>query len=74
MIKIKTSEINIQNELINNINNLSAELIKDKSLLQSIYKTEILAGVAGGCFAFILFIFYYYCNGLKQKSNKKINK
>jgi hypothetical protein len=43
--------------------------------MESIYKREIMAGIAGGIIVFLLFVLYYVCNGLikYKKDSKAIN-
>jgi hypothetical protein len=45
-------------------------LDKEKNLLESIYKREIIAGVIGGIIVFALVLIYYFTNGIMFKKTK----
>jgi hypothetical protein len=51
---------------------MNTTLSKDKSLMDSIYKREILAGLLGGIFVFVIVVVFYLYNGLIYKKNKII--
>jgi hypothetical protein len=46
-------------------------LTKEKNLLDSMYKMEIIAGIAGGVIVFLIVVVYYFWNGLMFKKVKK---
>jgi hypothetical protein len=72
---IEKEEEKIQKNLINDIQKINSALEKEKSILDNIWKTEIIAGVIGAILVFSLLAVYYVCNGLLKthKIKKTIN-
>jgi hypothetical protein len=50
--------------LLNDLNIINDKITKEKSLLESIYKREIIAALVGGLIVFLLVVIYYMWNGL----------
>lgn len=70
--EIKQQEKKLEHTMENDLELINKNLIKDKSILDNIWKTEIVAGFVGALIVFILLAVYYSWNGLIK--NKKIAK
>ncbi len=56
----------------NDLKIINNNLNKNKSILDNIWKTEVIAGFVGAMIVFVLLVVFYSCNGLVK--NKKITK
>lgn len=72
---IEKEEEKIEKNLISDIQKINSALEKEKSILDNIWKTEIIAGIVGAILVFSILAVYYVCNGLLKthKIKKSIN-
>jgi hypothetical protein len=68
---LEKQEETIQKNILTDIQKINSELDKEKSVLNNIWKTEIIAGMVGAFVVFGLLAFYYICNGLLKSSKIK---
>ena len=66
---LENKEKNIENNLLTNIQKINSNLDSEKSLLENLWKREIIAGMVGALLIFCMLALYYFCNGL-LKSKK----
>ncbi len=55
------------------VKSMNTTIMKEKNLLESMYKREILAGITGGVIVFLIVVIYYFWNGIMFKKKKSIN-
>jgi len=64
MQKIEKEEEEIKLDLLKDIQNLNSKLNSEMSIINSIWKREVIAGLVGALIVFIIFIVFYFFNGL----------